>query len=90
MGTKEYEFSVQDLNSLLVHYFDGAVPMNGQVKQILVNENMARKIALVIESDEWETDEPLFLGYDGKRTRSWSASGEETPWQELAETPKRQ
>lgn len=90
MGQKIYEFGPQDLLQLLTHYTEGAVPMNGEVTNILVHPNVARKIALVVDSDEWETQDPLFLGYDGKRTRSWSASGEETPWEQRAETPKRQ
>lgn len=87
---KEYEFGPQDLMQLLCHYFDGLVPMNGEVVDIRVNPRMERKIALLVTSDEWEHDEPLFLGYDGKRTMSWSKSGEDNPWQQRAETPTRQ
>lgn len=90
MGQKTYEFSPQDLLALLTHYTDGQIPLNGEVVNILVHPNVARKIALVVDSDEWESADPLFLGYDGKRTRSWSADGTETEWLQRAETPNRQ
>lgn len=90
MGVKDYEFSPQDLLNLLCHYTDGAVPLNGEVKALLSHPQIERKIALVVESDEWESSEPLFLGYDGKRTMSWSKDGTETPWEQRAETPNRQ
>lgn len=88
--TKSYVFSAQDLAALLVHYTDGLLPLNGEVKQILVHPQMTRKVVLVIESDEWETETPLFLSYDGNRIASWT-QGDETPaFRQLAETPNRQ
>jgi hypothetical protein len=91
MGTKEFEFSGQDLAQLLTHYTDGLVPMNGEVTAILQHPQMVRKIGLAVRSDEWDTIEPLFLQYDGKRVASWTkADGGEPTWQELNETPNRQ
>lgn len=90
MGIKDFEFGPQDLLQLICHYTDGAVPLNGEVKDILVNPQMERKIALVVESAEWETEDPLFLGYDGCRTMSWSKGQQENQWAQKAETPKRQ
>ncbi len=88
--TKDYEFAAQDLLQLLVHYTDGIVPLNGEVREIRVHPAMTRKIGLLVRSDEWETDEPLFLGYDGKRTRSWSKGATDDSWIERNETPNRQ
>lgn len=88
--TKDYLFTPQDLMNLLVHYTDGELPLNGEVRQLLVHPAMDRKIALVIASDEWQDETPLFLGYDGLRVRSWTQGQEEQPWLQRNETPTRQ
>jgi len=89
--TKEYEFSGQDLLQLLVHYTDGAIPLNGEVREILIHPAMDRKIGLLVRSEEWQDPEPLFVGYDGKRTRTWSKnSPNDDSWIERNETPRRQ
>jgi len=91
MAMKEYFFTPQDLLQLLVHYTDGAVPMNGEVLELGVHKGLQRKIGLLISSDEWDSAEPLFLGYDGKRTMSWSKDTPGDPrWEQRAETPGRQ
>lgn len=90
MGTKDYEFAAQDLYNLLIHYTDGLVPLNGEVRELLVNKHLARKVGIVVESNEWETETPLFLNYDGKRVRSWSKGEDGMKWEELNETPRRQ
>ncbi len=91
VNKKEYEFDAQALYNLLVHYTDGAVPLNGEVTGIAVHPQIQRKIALEVLSDEWESQEPLFLGYDGLRTMSWSKdTGGEVQWIQREETPRRQ
>lgn len=91
-GTKDLIFDPQDLLHLLVHYTDGEVPLSGEVTDFLVNPKLQRKIGLVVESPEWDTSVPLFLGYDGKRVRSWAKiEGKTDPvWEERNETPRRQ
>lgn len=89
-GTKDFIFSPQDVYQLLVHYTDGLVPLRGEVKELLVHPYMARKIALVVASDEWDAESALFLGYDGKRTASWTKGQEAATWLERNETPTRQ
>lgn len=88
---KEYEFSAQALYNLLVHYTDGGVPLNGTVTAILQHPQMQRKIALVVESAEWDEGAPLFIQYDGRRVRSWSKGTVGDPqWDEVNETPRLQ
>lgn len=89
-GTKNYLFDPRELYSLLVHYTDGACPLEGEVKEFVVHPYLHRKIGLLVESDEWTKGQPLFLGYDGKRTMSWHKDGSEVSWSEKAETPNRQ
>lgn len=88
--TKDYRFQPQDLMNLLIHYTDGEIPLGGEVRQLLVHPAMDRKIALVIASDEWKDETPLFLGYDGLRVRSWTQGQDEAEWKQRAETPTRQ
>ena len=90
-GTKDLVFDPQDLIHLLTHYTDGEVPLGGQVTDFLVHPLLQRKIGLMVESTEWATSEPLHLGYDGKRVRSWAKlPGQADPvWEERNETPRR-
>lgn len=90
MYTKEYFFSPEDLYQLLVHYTDGGVPLNGEVTDFLVHPQMHRKIGLLVLSDEWDRKDPLFLGYDGRRTMSWAKGQDDVGWLERNETPNRQ
>lgn len=91
VNSKDYEFDAQALYNLICHYTDGGVPLNGEVLSLMVNQNLQRKVGIVVASAEWDTEEPLFLSYDGKRTRSWSKNtGGEPQWEELNETPRRQ
>lgn len=46
--------------------------MNGECKGMLVHPLLQRTIGLLVESDEWETDEPLHVRYDGKRIATWT------------------
>lgn len=88
--TKEYHFAPQDLYNLLVHYTDGMVPLNGEVKFIMTHPSLSRKIGIVVDSDEWETIDPLFLHYDGKRVRTWYKGEEGSKYEQLNDTPNRQ
>jgi hypothetical protein len=90
-GTKAFVFNAQDLYSLLVHYTNGLCPLGGQVTSLGFNPYFTRMIGVEVESEEWETSEPLQLRYDGKKTMSWSKGmGLDPVWEELAEAPKRQ
>ena len=90
MKTKDYHFNPQTLLALLTHYTDGIVPMNGEVLKVLVHPDIQRKIALEVRSEEWTDMTPLFLGYDGKRTSSWSKGQEDVQWKEREGTPHHQ
>jgi hypothetical protein len=90
LQTKDYHFSAEALKNLLTHYFDGEVPMSGEVMFIGQHPQMVRKIGLMIDSPEWEISDPLFLSYDGKRVRSWYKGQDGEKWEQRAETPTRQ
>lgn len=78
-GKKEYFFSPNSIIRLLTHYTDGAVPMKGEVKDMLVNPYLGRVIGLLVESNEWQDEDvkPLHVRYDGKRIATWTQDGSE-------------
>lgn len=87
-GTKLLAFDPSNLYSLLVHYTDGECPLEGVVRNVLVHPSLSRFVALEVESDEWDTQEPLHIRYAGQRTMSWSKGQEEGEWAQRNETPK--
>jgi hypothetical protein len=89
-GTKTLIFEPSNLYALLVHYTDGMVPLNGEVQDVLVHPKLSRMVALNVLSQEWQTEEPLHLRYEGKRTMSWTKDQEMAEWAQREDTPKRQ
>lgn len=89
-GTKDYQFEGQSLYNLLVHYTGGEIPLNGELREFLVHPSLTRKIGLLVESEEWETSDPLFLHYDGKRITSWTKGNPTSSPVEMNERPRRQ
>jgi hypothetical protein len=93
-GKKDFVFHPNSLVRLLCHYTDGAVPMRGEVKDMLVNPYLGRVIGLLVESNEWKDNDihPLQVRYDGKRIATWVQGGEEghMTFEQRAETPARQ
>lgn len=90
-GTKDFFFTPDTLLALLTHYLDGGVPMNGEVMEFLLHPSLQRKIGLMVQSNEWASDEPLMIGYDGRRVMSWSKEfGGDVKWEQKNETPTRQ
>lgn len=74
-GYKEYYFHPNSLLRLLTHYTDGAVPMRGECLGMMTNRYLGRTIGLLVESDEWDTPQPLHIRYDGKRIATWTQDG---------------
>jgi len=89
-GQKTLVFEPANLYSLLVHYTDGVVPLNGEVREVLVHPSLSRVVALNVTSDEWEDAEPLQIRYEGQRTLTWTKGQERAEWAKLCETPKKQ
>jgi hypothetical protein len=87
MAQKAFTFDAHDLYQLLVHYTDGECPIGGEVKQVGVNPYLERMVGLYVESDEWETNEPLQLRYTGKRMASWTKGDEGMDWAQRNDTP---
>lgn len=83
-----FEFDAQDLYSLLVHYTDGELPLGGEVKEIGVNPYLGRMVGVLVESNEWTTDTPLSIRYEGKRIASWVEGQEGMKFETRNETPK--
>ena len=89
-GSKRIEFYPQNILNLLTHYTDGEVPLNGEVKEVLIHPQLSRYFALSVESHEWKESTPLHIRYQGRRTLSWKKGREHAPWMQKNETPKRQ
>ena len=95
MSAKIVSFDANSLLKLLVHYTDGrGLPLNSELKAAGVHPMLQRYIGLWIESDEWDSDEPLHLRYEGKHTLRWQKSdaepGAQPEWLEQNETPRKQ
>ena len=69
-GIKQLVFDPKNIYSLLVHYTDGLVPLEGEVKEVLIHPKLSRFLALSVESDKWESLDPLHIRYDGQRISS--------------------
>lgn len=105
MSQRLIVFEPNDLLRLITHYTDGAVPLNGQVRNVAVSTRLPRWIGLEVESDEWANDEgailrgpgglelgqrPLHIRYEGKKIVSWGGPQDEMQWRQANETPSRQ
>lgn len=77
---KSYIFDPLDLVQLLVHYTDGEVPLNGVVTNVGFHPALKRFIGIEIESDEFDTTEPLHIRYQGKKILSWAKGDGEQNW----------
>ena len=102
MANRLIEFSVEDLYNLMVHYAQGELPLNGQVKALQVSDKLPRWINLIIESNEWENTpfkgdgyggiQPFIFRYEGNRTLNLGHMQDTPQWGEIeaVEAPKRQ
>lgn len=88
-GSKTLVFNPQNLLALLVHYTDGGVPLNAELKNVLVHPSLTRMVALEVSSDEWTTSDPLHIRYEGNKTMTWTKGDEKPNWQDM-NTPTRQ
>ena len=92
--SKAFIFDPHDLLQLLCHYTDGGVPLGGEVISVGFNPFLERFIGLEVESEEWDTSEPLQLRYEGRRVMSWQSGmgkeGDKPFWSEAGETPQKQ
>ena len=87
-GQKGFIFDPQDAYNLLIHYMDGELPLNGKVLQAGVNVYLPRMAQFLVESQEWTTNEPLQIRYDGKRVASWTAGQAAMEFEQREDTPK--
>jgi hypothetical protein len=89
MSNKRYLFDPQDLKELLVHYSDGAVPLNGVVTNVGASALLQRVIMLEIESDEWEDADPVHIRYDHySRLATWKSGQGQMEFEQKNDNPK--
>ena len=79
MPSRLVQFDVDSVLKLLVHYSDGELPLDSEVKNVQISRFLPRWINLVVEAKDW-TDTPYEAGdgyggqmpfmirYEGKRT----------------------
>ena len=98
-GIKIIAFSAPDIVKLWIHYSDGRIPIDGELKAMGVDTKLPRQILFIIDSKQWPENEkvaggdgynPLHLRWEGKRVLSWGKFGTEPIWQDQNETPKYQ
>ncbi len=92
MAQRMIIFDAASLLTLMKHYAEGAIPLDGEVREVKVSSMLQRLIALVVESDAWEdtttgnvgygTQAPFMFRYEGKRVLKWSDKHDELRWGE--------
>jgi hypothetical protein len=87
-GQKSFIMDAQDLYNLLVHYTDGAIPLNGEVRGVEVNKHLQRMVALVVESEEWDDPLPFQVRYRGNRAATWAKGQENITFLQREDTPR--
>lgn len=88
---KTFIFDPKDLVNLLTHYSEGLIPLDCEIKEVMFNPFLKRMIGLELDSESWETIDPLHFRYDTKRVMSWSkASNQEPVWDNAPDAPNRQ
>jgi hypothetical protein len=85
---KAFILDPKDLLNLWCHYTDGGVPLDGEVKSVGFNPYLERFVGIEVESDEWQTQEPLHLRYEGKKVLSWTKGQDSNSWAKTPDTPK--
>lgn len=90
MFTKTYIFEPKDLLGLLIHYTDGEIPLDAEIKEIGFNPYLKHMIGLEITSNDWKVFDPLHIRYEGNKIMSWSKNmGVDHPvWGKRNDTPK--
>ncbi len=88
MATRRIEFDGDSLLRLLTHYSDGAaVPLDAELRNLLVNKFLQRCLAL-----DFATHEPgpqlAQVRYEGRKVMVWSEKGTPVEWREGNEAPK--
>jgi hypothetical protein len=96
-GTKHIVIDAADLLKLLIHYSDGRIPIDAELRSLGVGTRMKRQIGMLVLSQQWPKDEldpsgnfyhPLHIRYEGKKIMSWGKKGSEVFWQDQNDTPK--
>ena len=102
MATRRVEFDIDSLRNLMVHYSEGEIPLNSEIKQIQSSLRLPRWINLIIEADSWENtpfekdgfggQQPFMFRYEGKRVMTLQHLKDPVAWSDEneIETPKRQ
>lgn len=103
MQSKLVIFDADSLLKLLVHYSEGAVPIDSEVKSIQASAKLPRWVSLIVDSKDWSgtpfetgdgygTVQPMFIRYEGKRIMVLDHLKDVPVWSEegAVEAPRRQ
>lgn len=98
-GTKRIIFDLDTVMALLTHYSDGDVPLDGEVRQVLVSKLLQRYVVFEVASAQWR-DADLPLGPDGRlpmleirwegaKVLKWAEKGTPVVWGDTPDALKR-
>lgn len=94
-GAKLIRIDAADLLKLFVHYSDGQVPIDAELRSLGVGTRMKRQIGMLVRSAQWGPEapgkgyhQPLHIRYEGGKVMSWGKKGDEPFWQDQNDTPK--
>lgn len=103
MAQRLVVFEIESLKDLLVHYTDGAIPLDSTAVSFDVNQFLQRYIGIVVQSSGWPVADavgpdgmlvPLHIRYEGNRVLKIERPQDAGPesWSEYGEmeAPKRQ
>jgi hypothetical protein len=88
---REVQVDAESLLKLLVHYTDGDVPLDSELRAAGVSPILQRMLCFWVDSSEWPAEtleRPLHIRYSGKKILSWNDTREPAQWQDAVETPK--
>jgi len=88
-GSKIIAIDAESLLKLWIHYSDGKLPLDSELKAFAVDTILKRQLAFIVESSQWDDEPlpgkselaPLHLRYEGKMVMSWGDKMEEPFWQ---------
>jgi len=96
MPSRIVQFDVDSVLKLLVHYSEGELPLNSEVKQVQISQYLPRWISLIVEADDWTGTpyeagdgyggiQPMMIRYEGKRTMVLDHLQNPVSWSEPGE-----
>lgn len=100
-NSRRVEFTADTILKLAIHYAQGELPLDSEVKEVQVSAILPRWVCFVVESKDWEGTpfngdgyggvQPFMFRYESKRVLNLSNTNEQAAWGDEAaiEAPKR-